>query len=1125
MDYNIDDMTKNYSYPNYDDSDIQSKIFKKREFYYNLVPQRGILKSYDEIQKYRSAHCKIGNKDPTEQQLILPNFINTNTPYKGILIMHGVGSGKTMTAIRIAEQFKDQIKKYNTKIYVLVPGPTTKENFKNELRNSTGETYIKNKELLSQLSKKELDHEKKVALSNALQYYKILSYKTFYKKVLGEKILEKRLVKDNKIKSVIKKNKAGEIEREIVVDRIVNLNNSVLIVDEAHNVTGNEWGQAIKKIIKNSENLRLILLTATPMINLADQVVDLLNFLRPLDDQIERNKIFTKEKNYNMTIKTDGINYLKKKANGYISFYRGSIPYTFAKRIDEGEIPEGLLFTPIIKCFMTNFQYETYMRASKKFIKIMENEKNDSLYMSASAASNFVFPILTKDRENIIGHYSTEGLITLLSQVNSDGTKLKRLINEKLFDNQLSKEEEDNFIIDNGKKNISGNIFKIQYVKNFSIKFYTIITNLAKLVEGNKGSHTAFIFSNLVKAGIELLAEALIQNGYLEYQESFNDYDIKDNTIDYNTGLTFLEFKKNKLTNFRPATFLLVVGSSEESYEDISEYKQKIIQEVFNNVDNIDGKYIKFILGSRVMNEGVTLKNCKEVHMLDSFFNIPKMEQVIGRVIRICVHQDVITDNYREPEVHVFKYVVGLDNRLSTDEILYQKAELKYLTVKKIERAMKEVAVDCPLLLHANMFPEEIDKYKNCVPPTLENIKSKNVICPALCDFQPCDIKCDSKELNNKYWDEENKTYKYLSKKDIDYNTYDTQFVTYEIDLIKNKIKDLYRFKHVYVYDEIVNEIKNSCLKHQCEMFDEYPINKAIEDIMPKTENDFNNFQDTIYDKYNRPGYIIQRDKYYIFQPFNEYEDVPYYYRKKINIHQENQISLDNYIKQEHDINKSLDIFTNIEESGYNFDDVLDYYNEKEENFIVGIIDKNLNKLSSDDIDLFKIRPAQTKEDTKKRGIGIYSFKGAVCFTAKNKEYLMKLLKKIPNITQNELTKMAKLTKNDLCNILQEKLLYLEKYSTSKDKNKLTYIIIPKDHPIYPFPYNLEDRIKYIIKYFSNIAKINMTNSFIVKKQKDSNNNTVYELSINANESKYIVKELEKENFILSNKIWTKIIN
>ena len=46
----------------------------------------------------------------------------------------------------------------------------------------------------------------------------------------------------------------------------------------------------------------------------------------------------------------------------------------------------------------------------------------------------------------------------------------------------------------------------------------------------------------------------------------------------------------------------------------------------------------------------------------------------------------------------------------------------------------------------------------------------------------------------------------------------------------------------------------------------------------------FNNFSDTIFDKYNRTGYLIKRESYYIFQPFDENEDVPMYYRKTFNI-------------------------------------------------------------------------------------------------------------------------------------------------------------------------------------------------------------------------------------------------
>ena len=1125
-------LIKDFSYPETGDPNIQSKIFKKREFYYHQIKPRDKMKTYEEIKNYRDQICK-GTFKLREQQAIISNFFNPNTQYSGLLIMHGTGTGKSCTAISIAEQFKDQNKKYDTKIYILTFGPNGRETIKNELLFCTGETYLKKKEKLNQMTAAEIDREKKIAINIALQNYKILSYKTFYKKVLGEKITEKDVNKDNKSKSKYRRNEEGELERELVIERISNMNNSLLIVDEAHNLTGNEYGEALKKIIKESENLRVLLLTATPMKNLADNIIDLLNFIKPDNDQIKRDKIFTGENNYMMKIKPGGLEYLKEKASGYVSFFRGNIPFTFAKRVDKGVIPNGLLFTPVIKCFMEEFQYNTYSNAAKYI--------DDKLDRASSSAANFVFPGLNKEKNDLIGYHSTEGINIVMSQLNTDGDKLKSMINKKLFNGKLSKEVENNFLLINEKKNLSGYILKKEYLRYFSIKFYKALNRLDKLFidKSDKQIGTSFIYSNLVKAGgMEIFAEVLLVNGYLEYQENFRNYDIKDDTIDYKTGLKYSDYKKkNKIQDFAPATFILITGSADETGEDIPEIKQKIIRDVFNNINNIDGRNIKFCLGSKVMNEGVTLENIKEIHLLDVHYNLGKVDQVIGRGIRMCKHINSINDENRFPHVNIYRYVVSIskylesgltqkkltneekkNSLLSTDEILYQKAELKYLTIKEVEHALKEIAIDCPLLLNGNVFPEEVEKYKGCVPPTLENVQNKKLICPALCDFKECDLKCDSKNLNEKYF---NKNTYVLDKKEIDYNTFNDYLAKFEIISIKNKIKDLYRFKHVYLYDEILNEITRSLESHQIDMFENYFLDQAIEDMMPKDENDFNNFKDTIYDKYNRPGYLIQRDKYYIFQPFDENEDVTMFYRQNVPIQQQNLVSIKNYIKQNFgDIkNKVIKEDKNKKNNiGYNFDDVLYYYEERDENFIVGIIDKNFNKLATSDNDLFKIREPIKKQVTKKRGTGIPTLKGSVCSTSKDKEYLMNLIKKIPNIGKEEITRIDKLTREFICNELKNKLLYLEKYSTSNDKNKMTYIMIPNDHPIYEFPYNLEDRIKDRINKINKIIGRNIDT--IIKKHKDKE---IY-YTIEFNNEKFLKdfeKQLIKLGCVLNKNLWT----
>ena len=414
-------------------------------------------------------------------------------------------------------------------------------------------------------------------------------------------------------------------------------------------------------------------------------------------------------------MKPEGEEYLKKMAKGYVSFFRGNMPYTFADRVDIGEIPDELLYTPLVRCKMDKFQDETYDNT--------KTEVDDSLERSSSAVSNFVFPTLNNSKSKIIGTYSTDGLNRFLATFKNYKTETLNKINKQIFNGKIKKEDLNNFIVETDNKSISGNILNLKYLEKFSTKFYTCLNNINKLY-GDDAS-TSFVYSNLVKAGgIELFAEVLKENGYLEY-EANGSYNINENTKDSVTGKTFEQYKKEKLDLklFNPATYILITGGGEDG-EDIPEIKQKVIREVFNNSVNKTGKFLKIVLGSKVMNEGVTLENVKEVHILDVHYNLGKVEQVIGRAIRMCKHQNVINDNYRFPKVNVYRYVISKgNNKLTSDENLYRKAELKFLLVKKVERTLKKVAIDCPLLLNGNMFPEEVEKYKDCKYPTLENKK------------------------------------------------------------------------------------------------------------------------------------------------------------------------------------------------------------------------------------------------------------------------------------------------------------------------------------------------------------------------------------------------------------------
>jgi superfamily II DNA or RNA helicase len=1110
-------MKINYSYPSQDDNNFQNKIYQKREFYYHKIPPRQILTDYQDIKKFRDMSCG-GNFRLRSQQSLLANFINPDTPFRGILIYHGVGTGKTCSAVAIAENFKEQVKKYGTKIHILVSGPVIKENWRDEIIKCTKETYYKDITLnAGYVDEQERQKQMKQAKILAQQYYKIMSYRSFYKKVLGQKISDKQF-DENKIKKTYRRTSEGDFERDIAIDKLDNLNNTLLIIDEAHNITGNEYGNALRKIIDNSKNLKIILLSATPMINFADEIIELLNYIRPNYDPIYRDMVFTSDKSHLMAYKSGGRDYLQKMSSGYISHFRGLNPLTFAENVDIGEIPDELFFTKLFRCPMLNFQTDTY-------INILGTQ-DDSLDRRSQAVSNFCFPGLDNDKKNIVGYFGKEGMNIVRSQLKASKSILQRMINEKFFNNKLDPNE----IIKESDKNksITGLILVKDNIKYFSIKFYNALLNLENLTSLKNGAGTAFFYFNLVKVGIDLFTEVLQINGYLEYNEDSN-YNISDITIDAITGLTFKEFKNERpKEHFFPATYITMTGKNEENLDQVPEIKKRILDNVFNHVSNKDGRYIKLVLGSKVMNEGITLENVAEVHIMDVYYNLGKVHQVIGRALRECKHYKITNDENRFPKVNIYRYVVSLEGgtELTTEELMYQKAEQKYFLIKDTERALKEVAFDCPINYHGNIFPEEIRDYKDCV--TAEELIKMNPkerkdvkICPQQCDFKKCTFKCYDDKLNLKYYDSGKRIYRRIAKDKLDYSTFTNVLARNEINFAKDKIKELYRFRYVYTLSECVSKIRKSYTGEKRDLFEDFFVFKALDELIPITENDFNNYADTIYDKFNVPGYLIYRDKYYIFQPFEQNEDVPMYYRSTYNSELFNDLSLYTYLKStniislinhesdEVEIDEDNRHKKSIKRNVYNFKNVIEYYDSKPEYDYVGIIDKaSLRKRAIDETipDTFKLRSKRSKFLKKKRGTGIPSLTGAVCETSKKKEELIKVAKylgiKLDKLVDDKDSRIG------VCQLIRHRLLYLEKYSTTKDKNKFTYLIIPDNHPKYKFPLNLEDHIQHIIKQIENKVPF----KFDYKIEKEMNG--IFEDKRDKTLPKYIIKINNSTDFV-----------
>ena len=550
---------------------------------------------------------------------------------------------------------------------------------------------------------------------------------------------------------------------------------------------------------------------------------------------------------------------------------------------------------------------------------------------------------------------------------------------------------------------------------------------------------------------------------------------------------------------FYPATFVSITGkSSEEKADTMSEDKKRILDKVFNTIENKEGKYIKLVLGSKVMNEGISMRNVGEVHILDVYFNLGKVDQVVGRAIRWCSHYRVMGERNQFPYVNVYKYVVALDKDgkqgLTSEEELYRKAERKYILIKKIERAMKEVALDCPLNIHGNIFGEEVREYAGC---DMHSDKK----CPAVCDYTSCEYKCDDPKLDFEYYDPDRNIYKIVKRSDLDYSTFTHKLAESEIEQAKMKIKEMFITKSAHTLRDILDYVKKAYKEDKQDLFDEFFVYKALDDMILITENDFNNFKDTIIDKNNNQGYLIYRDKYYIFQPFNQNEMVPLYYRSNKTEEVKYELSLYHYLKNLPDYKKRMKgnkkVKTIVEEThAYNFEDTMEYYDSRDEYKFVGIIDKETtrrkSKTAEEVKDVFKIREKLPKILDKKRGTGIPSLKGAVCSTSKSKEYLEDVAKDLGATFGEDMTRV------DICSIIEDSMLLKEKYATDKTGDKYTYIRIPANHPKLPFPYNLEDRVRYIVTQIRNEIKyaVDIKTATTKKKSGPEKGMTSYSITI-----------------------------
>ena len=465
--------------------------------------------------------------------------------------------------------------------------------------------------------------------------------------------------------------------------------------------------------------------------NLKD-LKDLLNkndFKFNIDNEAkEFSPLPTSEKKFNKLFIDDENNKLKnedlliRRILGSISYFVYSNSELFPE-IRTNEVVEVELSDSQLKKYVDVRQDE--IRKEKRFKK--DSDANQVYKAFSRALCNFTFPdeierpypsklkLLLSDMD-VVDEYHEKVKTRLLKMDSKDskdskdnkGSKVVPPDTSNIPDASYSQKNynEDDYMkkIKEILKELNDN--KQQYLvddlKLYSPKFLKILQLL------NKSSGSALIYSQFrTVEGIGILKLILEANGYAEFKikKEKNTYVLDIDKDDYNKP-KFAEFTGDK----EMTSVLLDIFNNQmdnipkEILKDLDKIHSK--QTEINN-GNLRGSLIKVMMITQSGSEGISLKNVRQVHLVEPYWNMVRTNQVIGRAARTGSH---LALPKAERNIDVYRYISAfskeqlkdrkiqrLDKGLTTDQVINNIAEKKQDIMNGVLNLMKTAAVDCTL--------------------------------------------------------------------------------------------------------------------------------------------------------------------------------------------------------------------------------------------------------------------------------------------------------------------------------------------------------------------------------------------------------------------------------------------
>ena len=868
----------NYLYPNLDDSKFSEKLSKKKEFS-DTKYENKTADEYKNIEKISNSLCEIREFELDPHQMFVRNFLSFQTPYNSLLLFHGLGTGKTCSAIGVCEEMRTYLNQMGiNKRVIIVASPAVQNNFKLQLFDErklkkingewtlygcTGNKFIKE---INPTNVKGLERDKIVKQIKRIisQTYLFLGYVQFANYI-------SRIMDKFKISKDYSSKKQHRIQRAI--DR--EFSNRLIVIDEAHNIRASDskelkrTSENLLQLVKYTNSLKLLLLSATPMFDKAREIVWLLNLMNLNDKRFEIKEadIFDSQDNFLKDKNGDDIGkqLLIQKSIGYISYVQGENPFTFPYRIwpDNWKNPNSIKIKTENGWKYPKFQINTTSITEPiKFLDVLilpVDTYQENGYKYVLEKTREAYPALNQPREGI-QYTAIEGLKQSLNIIyphkdvnkNKD-VKAKLLYGKGGLDRVMryTESSKSGFAYKDKTLKDFGKIFSPSELPKYSSK----ISYICDQIKHSKG--IVLIYSQYIDGGGIPVALALEEMGFSRFVSPHGGTQAQSLfekppslPIDY---LTMEPQSKTGKTKFHGAKYIMITGNDKLSPDKIGDMK------AITNDDNSDGKLIKVVIISKAGSEGLDFKCIRQIHILEPWYNLNRLDQIIGRGVRNLSHC-LLPYHSRNVEIYLYGTELKNNEEEAIDLYMYRLAEKKAIQIGIVSRALKENATDCLLNRGqtqrlASKINVEVEQFVSSSNKSIKYMigdKDNSL----LCDFLTCGYKCkpfDAKILPS----------------EINSDTYDEKFIIMNLDKILQRIRYLFREKYFYHKDELIgsiNAIKN------------YPLDQIYSalNFFITEKNEY------IVDMLGRMGYLVNIGEYYLFQPVElESSQITRYEREK----------------------------------------------------------------------------------------------------------------------------------------------------------------------------------------------------------------------------------------------------